>query len=116
MKKYKILALLSAFMPLLASAQDLQNLFLSFGILLDIVIPVVVALALLYFFWGLAQFILKAGGDTGIEEGKKKMVWGIIALFVMLSIWGFVSLLSFTIFGSDTGSFVAPTINSLIPR
>ena len=51
-----------------------------------------VALALLFFFWGLAQFILKSGDAASHEEGKNKMVWGVIALFVMVSIWGIVGL------------------------
>jgi TM2 domain-containing membrane protein YozV len=57
----------------------------------------VVALALLYFFWGLARFILNAGGGKEQEEAKAIMLWGIIALFVMISVWGIVRLLGETL-------------------
>ncbi|MDQ3089526.1 MAG: hypothetical protein M3Q24_00015 [bacterium] len=46
------------------------------------------AAALLVFFYGLVKFILKAGQEKA--EGKGIMVWGLIALFVMLSVWGII--------------------------
>lgn len=60
---------------------------------LDIFIGVVATLALLLFFWGVALFIYSAGDDTRRAEGKKRMIWGIIALFVIFAIWGIISLL-----------------------
>ncbi len=50
-------------------------------------------LAVVAFFWGIVQFIWAArGGDAGkgVENGKQFMLWGIIALFVMFSVWGIV--------------------------
>jgi len=61
--------------------------------LISSTIPVIISLTLLYFFWGLAQFILKAGGGKEREDAKNTMFWGIIALFVMVSVWGIVNLL-----------------------
>ena len=53
-----------------------------------------VGLALLVFFWGLAKFVFRVGGDeSAVKEGRNMMVWGLITLFVMLSIWGLVKLL-----------------------
>ncbi len=54
-------------------------------------IGVLVAVGLLVFFWGLVKFIFRVDGDEKvIESGKKLMVWGIIALFVMVSVWGII--------------------------
>ena len=64
--------------------------------LLQLVLPVLVALALLVFFWGLAKFILNAGNETVVTEGKQLMFWGIVALFVMLSAWGLAAILANT--------------------
>jgi hypothetical protein len=36
-----------------------------------------------------AKYIWSAGNEK--EEGKKIMIWGVIALFVMTSIWGLIS-------------------------
>lgn len=54
-------------------------------------IPLVMALALLAFFWGLAKFVLKAGSEEGRKEGKKVMLWGIIVLFVSASIFAILT-------------------------
>lgn len=65
------------------------NLVKGFGNVLAAVIPLLVGLAVIYFFWGIGQFILHdAGNDKSREEGKKKILWGIIAIFVMVSLWG----------------------------
>lgn len=67
------------------------------GIFLDLIkvtIPVVASLALLVFFWGLTKFIMKGGDDKAIQEGKSLIVWGLIALFVMISVWGILGFLA----------------------
>ncbi len=79
--------------------------------LIALLLPIVVALALLYFFWGLAQFVLVSGDDKSIAQGKNKMIWGVITLFVMISVWGLVGLLQ-----SELGiraNQSAPTIPTL---
>ena len=60
------------------------------GGVIRLLIPVVAGLALLYFFWGLAKFILHSDNEEAIKEGKKVMMWGIVALFVLVSIWGII--------------------------
>jgi len=65
--------------------QDLVNIFLD---LIRTAVPVIYALALFVFFLGLVKFIVKAGDEKAIAEGKNLMKWGIIALFIMTSIWG----------------------------
>ncbi|MHB1316835.1 MAG: hypothetical protein ACYCZW_03185 [Minisyncoccota bacterium] len=72
-----------------AAFDKLKGLLKDFKSLLDLTIPVIFALALLFFFFGMAQFIRSVNEKT-IEEGKNKMIWGIVALFVMVSIWGIV--------------------------
>ncbi len=61
------------------------------GKLIDKSISVAVAIALLVFFWGLAKTLFRMGSDEkAVEEGKRLMRWGIVALFVMISVWGIV--------------------------
>ena len=54
-------------------------------------IPIAFSLALLFFFWGVALYIRSAGSEK--EEGRNIMVWGVVALFVMSSIWGLVNFI-----------------------
>ena len=55
--------------------------------LIQSVIPIVVSLILLAFLWGLARFISNAGGGKEQEEAKGVMLWGIIGIFIMASVW-----------------------------
>ncbi|MEK7461778.1 MAG: hypothetical protein AAB586_01775 [Patescibacteria group bacterium] len=69
----------------------IKDLITSVGGLLNPLIVVLVAAALLVFFWGLVKFIFRVGGDeNAVEGGKRLMIWGLIALFVMISVWGII--------------------------
>ena len=61
--------------------------------MISLLIPITAGLALVFFFWGLAKFILHAGSEEGRKEGVQVMKWGIVALFVIVSIWGIVLFL-----------------------
>lgn len=78
-----------------------------FGILFSAIIPVIFGLAFIAFFWGVAKYIFNAADATKRKEGSAMMLYGIIALFVMLSIWGLVSLLGGT-FGVNIGIPILP--------
>jgi hypothetical protein len=113
----KILPILAVFAtPAFAFAESpdfsyLDDAVTSIGLLVGKLIPILIALGLLFFIWGLVQFIMAGGDDAAKEKGKSHMVWGIIALFVMISVWGIVGLLS-EITGVETGGTVdAPSVN-----
>lgn len=54
---------------------------------LGVAVPVLTSLAFLIFLWGLVKFIFRIGGDeTAVKDGKKLMLWGIIALFILVSL------------------------------
>lgn len=48
------------------------------------------------FLWGLVVFIFKldAGGDH--KEGKDHMLWGLVGMLVMISVYGIIGILSNT--------------------
>jgi hypothetical protein len=62
--------------------------------LVNAAIPIIITLALLFFIWGLAQFILASGDEAAKDEGKRKMIWGVVALFFIVAVWGLVALLN----------------------
>jgi amino acid transporter len=85
-----------------ANLTNIENLARSIGRIINILIPIVAALALLYFFWGLAQFILHSGEDDAREKAKGQMIWGIVALFVIVAVWGLVGFIADALgLGSD---------------
>lgn len=102
-KKTQIISILTTiFIPTISFAADLSNLkglISAVGNILSSLIPILFGLAIVYFFWGVGQFILKdAGSDKAREGAKNKILWGIIAIFVMVSIWGIVVFMA-NIFG-----------------
>ena len=102
-KKYFTLALGISFLTpslVLAKASDLGGLMVIIIGLIRQASLVIAALALLFFFWGLAKFIMNASDETKRAEGRSVMVWGVIALFVMVTVWGLVGILQNTFFGS----------------
>ena len=93
-----------------STPENFSDVICIFIDLISTAIPIVAGLALVVFFWGLANFILKAGDEKGREEGKNVMKWGIVALFVLVSIWGIVMFLHGDIFGySPVGLPLLPT-------
>jgi len=58
-------------------------------------IPLVFAVALLIFIYGIFKyFILGGGDDESREEGKKLMLWAIVGFVVMVSVFGIVNLIA----------------------
>lgn len=70
--------------------RDVVDLSIS---LINLVIPVLVALALVLFLWGGVRYIYKSGDAHGKGADKEALLWGVIALFVLFSIWGLLRLL-----------------------
>ena len=58
--------------------------------------------AFLIFFVGLVQFVRSAQSDTAREEGKRKIVYGLIGMFIMFSAYGIIRLILNTFGLSDS--------------
>ncbi|OGG43481.1 hypothetical protein A2841_02560 [Candidatus Kaiserbacteria bacterium RIFCSPHIGHO2_01_FULL_48_10] len=81
-----------------ASVTPLGKIIVILGGLVLLATPVVIALAFLAFFWGLAMYIFNTGSDEQRKKGVQLMIWGVIALFVMLSIRGIIAVLNATFY------------------
>ena len=69
--------------------------------LIKLVVPLLFTIAVVGFIWGMIQYFLFPDNEEKRKNGKSFMLWGIIALFVMVSIWGLVGVLTNT-FGIKT--------------
>jgi hypothetical protein len=101
-------AFVSMLVPMLAHGQTIQAVLTQLSNIMGLLIPMALAAALLAFFWGLAKFLFSSGEDT--EGARKIMINGVLALFVMVSIWGIVALLQKTLGISSITRVPAPTI------
>lgn len=99
----KLLAVgLSGLLPILAFAQGLDydpsegigGLLNWFKNLLNALVPIVIAIAVVWFIWNVFMFVIKEGEDK--DKAKSAMIWGIIAIAVMVSVWGLVAILTNT--------------------
>ncbi len=84
-------------LPAIASADvilgNVGNIITAIGNIIKNVIPIVFSLILVYFFWGLAVFVLNAGDPDKRKEGRGIMIWGLVALFVAASVWGLTAFI-----------------------
>ncbi|MBP9749430.1 MAG: hypothetical protein KBD21_01770 [Candidatus Pacebacteria bacterium] len=72
------------------------------------VIPALAGLALALFIWGGVVMLASQGSDESRKEGQTRMLWGLIALFVLVSVWGLVQLVQ--VFFGVGGTQVTPPL------
>lgn len=71
-------------------------------------IPLLMAVALIAFFWGLVKYIWSAGNGDAQKQGRSIMVAGIVGLFIMVGIWGIIGILESTFGTTNTKTIKAP--------
>lgn len=65
---------------------------------------VIFSAGFLLFIWGLVVFLWHIEDGSAQEEGKDHMIWGIVGMFIMISIWSIIALIDNTLgFGATTG-------------
>lgn len=107
-----------SFAPVLAFAQipnttGLQAILNFIRTTVATLIPIVFGLAIVFFFWGLVTFLRAAGDPKAQEAGRNQMIWGVIAIAVMISIYGLVAWLQ-SVFGvSAITTGTVPTVTGL---
>ena len=100
-------------LPIIALAQTLAT---ELGIVVKIInalMPFIVGLAVLFFMWGVFQFIKSSGNEDELTEGRNRMIYGIIGIFVMVSVWGLVNLLKGTF--ATTNTAIDAPVNQVVP-
>jgi hypothetical protein len=117
MKKFIIInTLLSS--PMLTFAQSGNTGPISFSLvqvfaLVNQVIPMLLALAVLVFLWGIVKFIANASDPEARSGGIQHMIWGMIGLFVMVGFWGIIGYVqeSFNLNGVPIVTTSAPVVD-----
>ena len=89
-------------LPSVAFAATLNDVFNTVKDILDIIIPIALTVAVIYFFWGVGKYMTATGDSEKQEEARGIMIYGIIGLFVMVSVWGLVRVVGDT-FGIQSG-------------
>jgi len=112
MKKFVTGSLLAA-APLLAFAQG-TSAFTILGVInqiMRIILPMLILAALIYFIYGVVQFVISKDADDK-AKAREIVIRGIIGLFVIVSVWGLIGIIQ-TTFGVGGGGTLD---SSLIPN
>ena len=82
--------------PLVAHAQGLQRIIDFAADILNFALAILIGVAIATFFWGLVKYLFTAQGGPEQSKASTIMVWGLVALFFMLSVFGIVRFLQVT--------------------
>ena len=89
-------------------ATTLNMIICKIGDLLNLVVPVLIALGVIYFIWGVVSYAIGTDEEAK-KSGREKMIYGIIALAVIVGMWGLVNILTTTFGVDDTRDINLPT-------
>ncbi len=96
------LSLAALVLPSLVSALGVLDTLYTISRILNGLVGIIVTIAIIVFFWGLVRYLTDVGEAK--QEGLKTMFYGVIAIFVMVSIWGIIHLVqnTFGVGGQNT--------------
>ena len=69
--------------------------------ILNPLIALMFAVAIMYFLWGMFEFIKGADNSEARKTGQSHMIWGVIGLFIMVSVISILKIIINTL-GVDT--------------
>jgi predicted PurR-regulated permease PerM len=69
-------------------------------VIINPLIVLLFALAVVFFIYGLVKYLLNPDNEEIRKSSKSHMLWGIIGMFIMVSVFGIMSLILNTI-GED---------------
>jgi len=113
MKKfiYSFILLSTPLFALAQSPRDLNDLMLLVIVILDTLIPILIGLAVLMFIWGIFRYYASDNANTK-KEAVKIIGYGVVSIFVMVSLWGLVNFIAYSlrlnINGSGSGNTLPP--------
>ncbi len=91
-----VLALLALiFAPMLASAASIFDTVSLANALLNSLIGLLITAAIVALFWGIVRYLFSQGSEAK-TDGLKVAMYGVVAIFLMVSIWGIIRLLQNT--------------------
>jgi|SRR3989344_5333514 len=53
----------------------------------------VVGLAVFVFIWGIFRYFVAGANEKKVEEARNVLIYGLLGIFIMLSVWGLVNIL-----------------------
>jgi ABC-type proline/glycine betaine transport system permease subunit len=83
---------------MLNTSSGLQGIVESIVNVFNTILPVLTALCLVFFFIGIIKYIYHEGG----QKKGPAILWSLLALFVLLSLWGILRIMCNTLTGGGS--------------
>ena len=113
----KLFAVIVSLVPTVAFAQapitdvnGLSSRIIGIG---NIVAYLLVSLAVIFIIWNVVIYLIKSSGDEGKSKAGMNILWGIVGLFVIVSIWGLVNILTNTFKTTPTTQAI-PNLGNIV--
>ena len=112
----KVIAFSFLLSPFIASAQIANGASTVPGLIaflkdaLNTATVLILAAAVVYFLWNVFKFVMAAGDEEKRKEGQQGVIYGVIGIAVMVSIWGLVNFLTSSA-KLDTTTRSAPSLS-----
>lgn len=90
--------------------QSLVNIVLQFKQISTLIYSSLFVVALILFFVGIFQYLAPGGDAEKRKQGLHYMAFGVLALFVMVAIWGLVAFISQTLGIGIGGDIMVPGV------
>lgn len=102
---------LSFGLPVVALAQitNIPSAFDFADSILNILSSFFIALAVIFFLYGVLKFIFAADDEEKRKDSRSMMFYGIVAIAVMVSVWALVRILTNTL-GGSTNAIPGPAL------
>lgn len=92
-----------------AQVRDITTFICKIGDILNTIVPILIALGVVWFVWGVVQYVISADEEAK-TAGRDKIIMGIIGLAVIIGLWGLVRILTTTFGVQNTGTITYPTV------
>ncbi len=94
------------------AVQPIIDKFVQF--VLNPALMVVFSLGLLIFVFGLVEFLVALSKGAETKRGRDHMLWGIVGMFIMVSVFGIIRILNDTFgFGVGSGGSYKPDMSTM---
>ena len=70
-------------------------------VIINPIIALLFALALVYFLYGVAKYLLNPDSEEVRKSSKSQMLWGVIGMFIMISVFGIMTIIINTLGADD---------------
>jgi len=86
----------TAAVDIAVSALDVPMVQKFFEVVVNPLVQLIFAAAVLYFVYGIFTYIRKSSDSTSRVDGANHILWSTVGLFIMISVWGIIGIIERT--------------------